>query len=348
MNLRLSLLTIISAMPLLFASNAHATKAKLQALQGARFLTDSQLIFENPGQLMHLDNYLTLELGDSTATGTPKAEGGLFKDMYGGRGGFYLGHMSEDQVSFRQLNGFLVEENPVEVFWGKNNWAVSLGISNSDKKTTDEEQRSVVARFGIDNGTSEAWVNAEFIAKSNNAADEYKGAPIVMAGGELHMDNNLYVDGRVQWGTIETKVGGTDTDIDLMGAEVGILDRSIKTDKASIYFGPKIRYAEVKFGSQKVTRYDLPVFVGMEYTAFSWMVVRGSISQNVLLGRTKDQTATPAPADQADTIGNNTTVATGIGLNWNGLLIDATFAGSTTGQFNGNSILANLGMIYNF
>jgi len=347
MNLRLSLITLFSAMPLLFASQAYATKAKLQALQGARFLTDSQLIFENPAQLLHLDNYLTLELGDTTATGTPKAEGGLFKDMYGGRGGFYLGHMSQDQIDFRTLNGFLTEENPVELFWGKDNWAVSFGISNSDKKTTDEDQRTILARFGIDNGTSELWVNAEFIAKSNKVADEYKGAPIVTAGGELHMENNLYVNGQIQWGTLETRIGGTTTDIDLLGAEVGILDRSIKTDKASIYFGPKIRYAEAKFGSQKVTRYDLPVFVGMEYTAFSWMVVRGSISQNVLLGKTKDETAT-APANQADTIGNNTTVATGIGLNWNGLLIDATFAGSTTGQFNGNSILANLGVIYNF
>ena len=42
------------------------------------------------------------------------------------------------------------------------------------------------------------------------------------------------------------------------------------------------------------------------------------------------------------------TVATGIGINWNSLTLDATFAGSTTGQFNGNSILANLALVYSF
>lgn len=346
MKVRISLL-FVAISTTLFASSAFATKAKLQALQGARFLTDSQLIFENPAQIHGLNNYVTYELGDSTATGAPKSEGGLFKDFFGGRGGFYLGHMSADQIAFRTANGFLVEENPVEFFWGKDTWAFSVGVSNSDKKSTDEEQQTVVGRFGIDKGNMEVWVNAEIIAKSDKVADEYTGAPIVTLGGEYHMANDLYTNGKVQWGQIENKIGGVATDTDLLSVDVGILDRSIKNDKAAIYYGPRARWTEVKVGSQKISRYDLPLFLGMEYNAFSWLVARASISQNVLIGKTKDETAT-APANQSDTIGNNTTVSTGIGINWNSLIIDATFAGSTTGQFNGNSILANLGLIYNF
>lgn len=344
MKVRISLL-FVAITTTLFASSAFATKAKLQALQGARFLTDSQLIFENPAQIHGLNNYVTYELGGTGANAVPKSEGGLFKDFFGGRGGFYLGHMSMDQLNFRTANGFLTEENPVEFFWGKNTWAFSVGISNSDKKSTSEEQQTLIARFGIDTGDMEVWVNAEVISKSDKAADEYKGAPIVTAGGEYHMANDLYVDGKITWGQIETRIGAVEADRDLLRAEIGILDRSIKNDKAMIYFGPRLRWSELKIGSNKQNAYDLPLFLGMEYNAFSWLVARASVSQNVILGKSRDQIVAGTPYD---TIGNNTTVSTGIGLNWNSLIIDATFAGSTTGQFNGNSILANLGLIYNF
>lgn len=346
MKLRKSLL-LIAAIPTLFASSAFATKAKLSALQGARFLTDSQLVFENPAQIHGLKNYLTYELGGSGATSSPKSEGGLYRDMFGGRAGFYLGHMSADQIAFRALNGFLTEENPVEFFYGRDQWAVSLGFSNSDKETTSEKQQTVVVRAGMDTGNMEVWANAEFISKADKANDEYKGAPLITLGGEYHMANDLYVNGQIKYGKLDNRVGGVTTDTDVYGVEVSLLDRSIKNDRASIYYGPQIRWTQIKIGNADVTAYDLPLYVGMEYNAFSWMVVRASVSQNILLGSTKNETV-PAPGNKADTIGNNTTVATGIGINWNSLMIDATFAGSTTGQFNGNSILANLGIIYNF
>ncbi len=347
MKLRYYLL-LIASLPTFFTSTAFATKAKLQALQGARFLTDSQLIFQNPGQIMRLGNYVTYELGGSTATATPKSEGGIFKEMFGGRGGVYIGHMSADQILFRSANGFLVEQNPVEFFWGKDNWAVSLGYSNDDQKTVAQKQQSLVARFGIDNEVNELWVNLEFIQSADNANDEYKGAPLLTVGGELHMENDLYLNGQIKYGQIENTITNVSTDTDYLAAEVGLLDRSIKTENAEIYWGPKLRYGETKIGGQKVTSYDLPLYIGMEYQGFSWFTARASVSQNLIIGQTKDETATPAPANEADTIGNNTTVATGIGINWKGLQIDATFAGSTTGQFNGTNILGNLALIYNF
>lgn len=346
MTLRKSLLAI-AAISFLFSPSAFATKAKLQALQGARFLTDSQLVFENPGQVNHLKNYVTYELGGTGANSNPKSEGGIFKDMGSGKAGLYLGHMSQEQLLFRAANGFLTEENPVELFYAMGNWGASLGFSQSDKDTTDEEQTTVIGRFGMDAGTWEAWINAEVISKADKVADEYTGAPFVTIGGEYHISDSYYTNGKFQIGQIENKIAGVSTDTDALSAEVYFLDRSIKTDKAQIYFGPGLRWQQVKIGNAKVKGYDLPVYIGMEYTATSWLVVRGSVSQNFVLGETEDGTAAP-PANGGDSIDNNTTVSTGIGIVWESLTIDATFAGSTTGQFNGNSILANLGMIYNF
>jgi hypothetical protein len=345
MTLRKSLLAIAAI--LLASPSAFATKAKIQSLQGARFLTDSQFVFENPGQLNHLKNYLTFELGGTGAASNPKSEGGIYKDMGAGKAGLYLGHMSADQLEFRAVNGFLTEENPVELFYASGNWGASLGYSQSDKGTTDEEQSSIVGRFGFDGVTWEAWINAEVISKADKVNDEYKGSPIVTIGGEYHISDAYYVDGSFKVGKIEDKIAGVTTDTDTMQAEVTFLDRSIKTDKATIYYGPGLRWNQTEVGNAKKKDYELPVYIGMEYTANSWLVVRGSVSQNFILGQTKDETVA-APGNKSDTIANNTTVSTGIGIVWDALTVDATVAGSTTGQFNGNSILANLGMIYNF
>ena len=103
----------------LIPSTSWATKARLAALQGARFLTDTQLVFQNPGQIMKLGNYVTYEFGGATTASAPKSEGGIFTEMGGnGRSGIYLGHLSADQIQFRSANGFLLEENPVEIFYG--------------------------------------------------------------------------------------------------------------------------------------------------------------------------------------------------------------------------------------
>ncbi|MCB0377511.1 MAG: hypothetical protein KDD33_03380 [Bdellovibrionales bacterium] len=342
------LLSAFVMLATLIPSTSWATKARLSALQGARFLTDSQLVFQNPGQIMRLGNYVTYEFGGTSTTSSPKSEGGIYNGMYGGQVGIYLGHMSADQAIFRTANGFLLEENPVELFYGRDNWAVSLGYSSSDKKTTAEKQQSIVLRYGIDADEWEAWVNAEIIQKADKNNDEYKGAPIITAGGEKHLDGDLYVNGLIKYGTVKNTISGTSTDTDVLGGEIGILNRSIKTDKASIYYGPKFRYAEADVSGKKVSSYDLPFYIGMTYQALSWLEARASVSQNLIIGQSKDETQTPAPANESDTIGNNTTVATGIGIQLDKFQLDATFAGSTTGQFNGTAILANLAIVYGF
>lgn len=326
---------------------AHATKARVAALQGARFITDSQYIFQNPAQIHGLKNYLTYEFG--AAGGNPSAEGGIFKDMMGGRGGIYLGHQSPIQSLYRNMaGGYLKEENPVEVFYGQGTWAASLGFSNSDKKTTGESQQSLTAKFGIDTEDTELWANIDVIGKAKmNNGDKFNGGPVIVVGGEKHLENNLYINGALHYGKMDNTVGGAKTKIDSLGAEVAVLDRSIKNEKAAIYYGPKLRWNEDKWDSKKVSVLDLPLYLGMEYVATTWLTARASVSQNIIIGSKKDETVA-APGDKADTIGNNTQVAVGLGMKWEGLAVDATFAGTTTGQFNGNTILANLGMIYTF
>ncbi|MFW7380424.1 MAG: hypothetical protein ACOH5I_16550 [Oligoflexus sp.] len=340
------LFRITSVLPLMLPNAAYATKAKLLSLQGADFLIDSQTVFENPSDIHALGNYFTLELGGSAANSSPKAEGGLFQEMSGAQVGFYLGHMSAEQTTFRTLNNFLLEENPIDFFYARGNWGASIGISQSDKKTSDESQQTIVGRYGITDGPLNAWANLELISKADKGNDEYQGAPVLRAGAS-YVKGQYFFSAKLNYGKIENKISGTTTKVDLTGIELLALDRSIKTNQATIYFGPGLKWQEVKVGNAKISNMSLPMYAGIEHKYFDWLDFRASVSQNFLIGSTKDET-NAAPGDKADSIANNTTVAAGIGIQQENLSIDATLTASNTGEFNGNSILANLGMIYNF
>ncbi len=327
---------------------AFATKAKMQSLQGAEFLIDSQRVFVNPSLIHSLGNYFTLELGASGAATSPKAEGGLYKDLSGSRVGVYLGHVSAEQTQFRSAApGFLTEENPFEVFYGVGNWAASVGMSNSKKETTDEEQQTVVARFGMTKDAWTAWVNAEVISKADKAKDSYQGAPLLRAGGSYAM-GTLHLAGSVKSGTIKTEVAGASTKTTLTSLELLALDRSIKNETTSIYYGPSLTWSQASVAGKKISHMAAPLYAGIEHSYFDWLDLRASISQNFnLIGSQKNGTATP-PGDKTDSIGDNATIAAGVGFKKGQFALDATFAGAATGVFNGNSILGNLGMVYAF
>jgi hypothetical protein len=336
---------VVSALSLVAATPAFASKARLQALQKAEFLKDSQTVFLNPAHINTLGKYVTAEFGGGTNTAAPKAEGGIFANEMGGNMGLYLGHLSANQQSLRAVNGFENQNNPVEVFYGKDAWGASLAVSNSKDKTTDTEEQSVAARFGWDRNGTEFFGTVEAFASSENAAgDEFTGSPYVNLGYEQEFGTN-YLFAKMNWGSAETdfKAAATkDQDIDDLGFEVGVLSRKIK----NIYYGASISYATRDIGKD-ITAVTLPVFVGLEMDVTSWMVARASIAQSVLLSSTENENLA-APGDEKVTNKNDTTVAAGLGLKYNSFILDGVIAGSTTGDINGTDFLTQASLTYSF
>lgn len=333
---------LVPALMLLVVPSAFASKARLLSLQKAAFIKDVQTTFINPAHINTIGKQLTFEFGGSTNTAAPKAEGGIIDDSFGPMLGVYLGHVSENQQTLRSVNGFENQNNSIEVIYGdKNAWGYSLAISNHKDKTSDVKEQSATVRFGYDKGDTEFFGTIEAFANAESGKDEFKGGPQVELGYEKAIGTN-YFFGTFNWGTGENDVAGAKTDADRLGLEVGALSRRIE----SVYYGAAVSYQTLKT-DKKVKALTLPVFAGIEKGINSWATVRASITQSVLISSFEDENQA-APADGKITNKNDTKVAAGIGLKYNNLTLDGVISASTTGDINGNAVLSQASLTYNF
>jgi hypothetical protein len=101
---------------------------------------------------------------------------------------------------------------------------------------------------------------------------------------------------------------------------------SIKKDGADFFYGAKYMTTTTKVGNGKTETSALPVWLGVEAEATSWMVLRAVVSQNFILGQTK--------TTEADSVEDNTTAAAGLGLKFGKFMVDGTLNAATNGNLN--------------
>lgn len=324
-----------------FSSTVYASKARIQSLQKAAFLVDVQTVFVNPAHVHSIGRLMTFEFGGNTNSATPKAEGGIFDSEFDFINGVYLGHLSQEQKALRSVNGFENQNNPIEVFYARNNWGASLAFSNYEDKTSDVKEQSVTLRFGTKENGTEIFGSLEAFSNAESGNDEYTGGPRLELGYEKEVGQNYYF-GTLNWGTAENEVAGTKTDLNTMGLEVGVINRRIK----NVYYGTSLSYQKLSMDKDK-SALTLPVFAGVETEVNSYTTVRASIVQSVLISQVEDKNQT-APADEPIINKNDTQVAAGVGFKYNQFLLEGVLSASTTGDVNGNAVLSQASLTYNF
>lgn len=326
--------------------------------------------------------------GDVVANAAaPTAEGGFTQSSGDAKWGFYMGRKSPFTQYMRKNFGFLGQENPIELQYamkGPMAWGVAFNYSSADQKSTSQKQSAMGLRLGATTDLWEAFAviglgstadgtaaTTAYLADYNGdgltagetfavAADtgaKYKGTTGFKVGGAYKMDSirvygKYYMDGF----QMDTTAGGNAA---LNGSkqeqsqlDVGVLDIT-KLDAGSWFYGVAYQMYTAKTsltsGESKTTASYMPFIAGLEYDAASWMTLRGSVSQNVLLGSIKnDDGAGVNYNDETDTIKNNTKVAAGIGLKFNKWAIDGSWAAATTGTVNTTALMTNLGLTYSF
>jgi hypothetical protein len=359
---------VMAAALALVATPAMASKSRLSALKNSAHLADVQDIHVNASKITQHGEWLTFEMGKSnvntTATVTdPKAEGGFSRKMGDANYGFYMGSVPSWVTSVRQ-GTYLVNENPINLFYGSKAgdlaWGAGLMYSNSDRKTVKAKQSAMGLSAGV---TASNWDAALTLGlmntyKNETAAAEvdFKGKSAINLNATYNMDTMTFSfaadmnGGKEETGT----AGNVAHDYDNSTYAIGVVN-SHKADGADFFYGAKLTMQSDK---DKATGIDsktdttaLPVTVGIEADATSWMVLRASVSQNFILGSTKTSgTAVTSPADETNTIAHNTSVAAGAGLKFGKLMIDGTLeaANSNTAALNGNAFLANGAVTYMF
>jgi hypothetical protein len=213
--------------------------------------------------------------------------------------------------------------------------------------TTKSQDASGLYLSAASNGGNGGWDAQLALGLSNNAKastngaadDTLKGKTTFKLSGGYEMDSLYVYANYSQGGATNAPAGGTyNMDRTDTGYQLGVID-SHKKDGTEFFYGGSYADATYKDDAASATTAktevsSLPLIMGLESDVMSWLTLRGSITQNVILGSTK--ATTPAGVVGVNN-GNasNTVVAAGTGLHFGKMTFDATLASASnaTGVF---------------
>ena len=351
----------------LASTNAFATRARVNALGNSPHLVDTQTVYSNPADMMIMGDYVTMESG-TTAGGAEgaNAEGMVTRSWGDAKMGLSLGNQSRNASTWglrssALYTGFATiksQQNPVGLSYGMKtgdmNWAATLVYSNYNDKVASEKESSMGIRTGLRMGALDAKLNIGLINTYENTTDgKFKGNMGITAGAGYAMDS-LYVSGTVTMAGFKAEnPAGTETK-DFSGTEINASAvSSHKKDGNEFFYGAGLTSVNTKekVADSKVTQLYLPVWMGMEVDAASWLTVRGSVTQKTLINSTKVETGATTTTETAPGA-NSTAVAVGAGMKWNKLTLDGSLtglSGATANQkVDGTNLLGQVGVTYMF
>jgi hypothetical protein len=144
------------------------------------------------------------------------------------------------------------------------------------------------------------------------------------------------------------EAGGATTDLKVGETELGFAN-VLDIDTANRFFyaiSYDMMTTDTGAVNGKTDHNSVPLVIGVEADATSWMVLRGSVKQTVLMDTTKNV--------ETDSNGTNTTsVAAGLGVRMNKFMFDAAFedlvsGAANTGKVNGSKLFSTASLTYTF
>ena len=301
------------------------------------------------------------------------SEGLLIRSMGDAKFALGLGH--DDSTSFANrgfanaaaLNAGLVwnikpQQNPLFLAYAMKMGDMSVGAglrySNFDDKKNDEKESSMALNFGarsaawdvaLDLGLTDEWKTGTTNAQPS---DSYKGKSAISLTGGYNVTETMYVNAGFKTGGAKLEDAAAEVaDIAYTNITVGVTE-SIKKDGAEFFYGAGLLSAstEEKKSDTKITAMKMPLIIGLEAEANSWLTLRGSVTQTLLLVDS-DKTATAGVASVETSPGaNSTTLAAGAGLKFNKVTVDGSIlaGGSQVINATAGNLLGQVGLTYAF
>jgi hypothetical protein len=367
MNKLIGILAVIT----MTATGAMASTARYNALQSPIHVVDAITMFSNPSDANKLPEVALIEYGASNTFGST-AQGGFLKAMDDSKIGFFLGAGSATRTAAVSTGTVDFEgvENPFTVVYGGKaadmGWGVAFTYSSSAKKSdiaavtgtsypnldsatqskmnltgsVDMGTWNVGATLGLGDTAKTTLVggdNANYAATSTNLFGFY--GMDTMTFGLMYDMGTKKIDSTA--GTTKT----TTTDAASNTITLSAVNE-VKKEGAGFFYGAsyKMKTDKDNKGNATTTETTLPVIIGVEADAASWLVLRGSVTQNVLLGTTSRKTTTSL----TDSVSHNTTVAAGMGIKLNKSVLDMTLSAASTGTVASNALGASAAYTYMF
>ncbi len=375
---------LITLALVLASTSAFATRARVTALGNSPHLTDVTYVYGNATWMMTLADSLTIESGATannftTAGGADTSniglgsEGLMIRSMGDAKFALGLGH--DDSTSFANRGlanaaaaaaaltwNIKPQQNPLFLAYGMKMGDMSVGAglrySNYDDKKGDEKESSMALNFGarsaawdvaLDLGLTDEWKTGATNASPN---DSYKGKTAISLTGGYNVTETMYVNAGFKTGGAKLEDAATEVaDFSYTNITVGVTE-SIKKDGAEFFYGAGLlsTSSEEKTSTQKTTSMKMPLIIGLEADANSWLTLRGSVTQTLLLVDS-DKTETAGVASVETSPGaNSTTLAAGAGLKFNKVTVDGSILanGSQVINAGANNLLGQVGLTYAF
>ena len=358
----------------LVSVNAFATRARMNSLGNSYHIMDTQRIYMNPSDMFSFGDFVNLESGvtsDNSLTEGTNAEGMIVRTMGDSKLGLSIGHRSANAASFGLRattlfgNYFAIsnnnQQNPIEVSYGMKMgdavYAGTLVYSNYNDKKNEQKESSLGVRFGGRMGAIDFSVAQGIDSKmTSGTAVNYKGKANTGLFAGYTMDNN-YFYGEIKLAGAEETVAGRE--LKSTSYKAGMTS-SVKKDGSEFFYGVALASVETTFtttalGSRTNKSLNLPLTLGFEADAASWLTVRGSITQTQFIAQDKKEYSPASGATintESDPSANNTVASIGAGLKFNKVTLDGSLSGltgSTAGQqLDGNTLLSQVGFTYMF
>lgn len=367
---------------ILSSATAFATRARLTALGNAAHLTDVTTVFTNPADMTSHKDSLTLETGSSnityvapilTSATNTAAEGLLIRSMGDAKIGFALGHDNKMVFVHRYLyadsQGYaaplvITQQNPFTLMYaaksGDMAWGASLDYSNFNNKTAGAEMKE--SSMGLNFGArSDAWDVAVNLLLANTweagttTKSDLKGNTGFTVSGGYNVSSDMYVYGKIVSGGFKSTIANVDdVNYEQMDMMVGVLS-TVKQDANEFFYGIGLQSTSLNqktaaVGAAKGTAMALPLIIGLEADAATWLTLRGSITQSVLINDRKVSPDVGNPTTDLSPAENSTTFAAGAGLKFASVTLDGSIlSGGAQNLDAGNgNLFGKVGLTYNF
>ncbi|MFY7994034.1 MAG: hypothetical protein ACOVP4_12120 [Bacteriovoracaceae bacterium] len=316
------------------AAPAFASKARLQALgentDGSFYINDNRNVFLNSAQVNNHKDLVTMEWGTGGNTegadNAPNAEGGAFKTYNNMVYGVQLGRALSFNTSADGLGVAAFEaSNAVDVFVGGDagfKWGANLTYAASNDKapgTKKAEAQVLDLNLGAIFGDFTAYVNYGAMGSTEDklgTAYDIERSNAIEVGGTYQL-NDYTIFGQYSMVDFEDKKSKKETEASSYLVGAGRNDKL--NDKTTLF--TKIQYSQNNSSDNKTKTTDLevttvPVVIGLEHDATSWLTVRGSVSQN-LWSKSDD-----SKKKEEKTVANSTNVNAGATLKFGELSFD--------------------------
>jgi hypothetical protein len=338
------------------ATPAFASKARLQALgedvNGSFYIRDNRNVFLNAAEINNVGDQVTVEWGSGATTDgdtTPNAEGGFYKSHGNFNYGVHFGRVSDFNAAVGDsgfqgtgVSNIFAPSNTLDFFMGGDaglKWGANLSYATGDNEafvaegtdTVEAKGRTLDLNVGAQIGTVMAYVRAGLLGKVEH--DKAQGAAV---DAEVERKMDIEVGASTTWSgyTIfgqyanakyDAEVGTDKDDIKNVSYLVGAGRAHKLSDRTNLF--TKVQYQHSVFDQDTETDKEkltaVPVTIGLETEATSWLSLRASISQFVW---------SKFDDGSEGTVQNTTNVNAGASLKFGDIVVDGVIGTSNNGS----------------